>query len=299
MPSFRLEEHVPLSRLTSLHVGGPARYVATITHEQELTEALTLAEDKGLPYFILGKGSNTLFSDAGFEGVIIVMANRDIRIAGALVTAGAGVFMRMLVNKVLDQGLRGLEELAGIPGTVGGAVRGNAGTWGTEIKDVLKSVEVFQPTDAGQWRKVILNPAECAFGYRDSIFKRQRDWVVFAATFTTAVGDAAEGAKLVQQDLAARHQRQPYTAPSAGSVFKNPDKAAGIFSGKLISEAGLKGRQIGGAQISKKHGNFIINTGKATASDVIDLVRLAQKTVREKFGVTLEPEIEIVEDVRG
>lgn len=293
--SFRLQENISLSTLTSLHVGGPARYVATVTSEDELVEALTLAQDKGLPYFVLGKGSNTLFSDAGFEGVIILMANRDIRFAGTLVTAGAGVFMRRLVTTCLDRRLRGLEDLAGIPGTVGGAVRGNAGTWQTEVKDVLHTVEVFRPDDEGRWFKVIMKPEECSFGYRHSIFKQHRDWVVLAATFITTVGDAAEGMKLVQQDLTARHEKQPYTAPSAGSVFKNPDKAAGIFSGRIISEAGLKGARIGGAQISEKHGNFIINTGKASATDVIELVRLVQKTVRKKFHIELEPEIEIVE----
>lgn len=291
---MNIKERVSLTTLTSLHVGGEARYVITATSEEEIREALKFARDKSLPFFILGKGSNTVFSDDGFPGVVIIMANRSVTVEGQLVTAGAGVFMRMLVTKALEAGLTGLEELAGIPGTVGGAVRGNAGTWQTEIKDVLESTEVLRPK-GNDWEKVLMKPHECEFGYRHSIFKLHPDWIVLSATFRATPGDTAAGAKLVQKDLEQRHTKQPYTAPSAGSVFKNPDKVNGIFSGKLIEEAGLKGTRIGGAQISEKHGNFIINVEKATAADVIALVRLAQKTVKEKFGVELTPEIEIVE----
>jgi UDP-N-acetylmuramate dehydrogenase len=291
---IEIKENVPLSRLTSLHVGGPARYVASVASTQDAQEAIAFAKEKSLSFFVLGKGSNILFPDRGYEGVILLMSNRTVQIEGELIHAGAGVFMRMLVNKSLEQGLTGLEELAGIPGTVGGAVRGNAGTWSTETKDVLKEVTVLRPNEQGVYEEVIMTPQECEFGYRHSIFKAHPDWIVMSATFWGKQGDTKVGAALVAKDLEQRHTRQPYTAPSAGSVFKNPDKANGVFSGKLIEELGLKGLQIGGAQISEKHGNFIINKGGATAADILQLIKTVQTKVKEKFDIDLEPEIQIV-----
>lgn len=289
-----IQENVPLSRLTSWHVGGPARYVASITSPAEAKEAITFAKEKNVPFFILGKGSNVLFPDRGYDGVIFLMSDRSVQIEGNLITAGAGVFMRMLVNKALEKNLTGLEELAGIPGTVGGAVRGNAGTWSTETKDVLEEVLVLRPNEGGVYEEVRMKPGECDFGYRHSIFKSHPDWIVLKAVFKGKPGDAAAGVALVAQDLTQRHTKQPYNAPSAGSVFKNPDKEKGIFSGKLIEAAGLKGTQVGGAEISEKHGNFIVNRGGATAADILKLITLVQTKVKEQSGVELQPEIEII-----
>lgn len=291
---MNIQERVSLSRLTSLHVGGPARYVIPVNSANEAVEAIAFAREKNLPFFILGKGSNTLFPDTGYDGVILLMSNRAISIEGNRVTAGAGTFMRMLVNKALEHNLRGLEELAGIPGTVGGAVRGNAGTWDTDIKKVLVEAHVLKPQPNGEYALVTMPEHECEFGYRHSIFKSHPDWVVVEAVFELTSGDAAQGQALVAKDLAQRHTKQPYDAPSAGSVFKNPDKEHGIFSGKLIEAAGLKGLQVGGAQISPKHGNFIVNRGGAKAADVKSLIREVQEIVKNRFSVNLEPEIEIV-----
>ncbi len=289
-----IQENVPLSRLTSWHVGGPARYVASIASAADAKEAIALAKEKNLPFFILGKGSNILFPDRGYEGVIFLMSDRSVQIEGNLITAGAGVFMRMLVNKALEKSLTGLEELAGIPGTVGGAVRGNAGTWSTETKDVLQEVLVLRPNSDGVYEEKRMKPQECEFGYRHSIFKSHPDWIVLGAVFKGKPGDAAAGASLVAQDLTQRHTKQPYDAPSAGSVFKNPDKANGVFSGKLIEAAGLKGTRVGGAEISEKHGNFIVNRGGATAADILNLIMLVQTKVKEQSGIELQPEIEII-----
>ncbi|MBI3255894.1 MAG: UDP-N-acetylmuramate dehydrogenase [Candidatus Andersenbacteria bacterium] len=292
--SLKIQENVPLGRLTSLHIGGPARYVISITSVDEALEAIKFAHEKKLPFFVLGKGSNTLFPDSGYEGVILLMSNRSISIDGTRLTAGAGTFMRMLVNKALENNLRGLEELAGIPGTVGGAVRGNAGTWDTDVKKVLVEAHVLKPEASGEYQLVTMPAIECEFTYRHSIFKSHPDWIIMEAVFELKPGNGSDGQTLVAKDLEQRHTRQPYDAPSAGSVFKNPDKANGIFSGKLVEAAGLKGKRVGGAEISPKHGNFIVNRGGATAADVLALIALVQAEVKQKFNVTLEPEIEIV-----
>lgn len=288
------EQNVSLARYTSLHVGGPAHEFIRVTTDDELIEALDYATNKQLPFFTLGSGSNTLFSDSGFAGVVIHMEDRRLAINGPTVTAASGVFMRQLVNVALGAGLRGLESLAGIPGTVGGSVRGNAGTWNTEIKDVLTGVEVLKPHKA-TWRLKAMPVLDCEFGYRDSIFKRQPTWVIVRAHFQLTPGDPKEGERLVQEDMRKRRARQPYDAPSAGSIFKNPDKSQQLFAGSLIEQAGLKGMRIGGAEISAKHANFIVNRQSATAADVRALIQKAQQEVRQTAHVNLEPEIVIVE----
>ncbi len=288
------EENVSLRPYTSLHVGGPARYFVHAKTDQDVNEALTFAREHAVPYLILGKGSNTLFADAGYPGVIIHMEDRTVTAQNNKVTAAAGTFMRQLINFSHAHGLIGLEELAGIPGTVGGAVRGNAGTWSTETKDYLAAIEVLKPTMGGTWESTVIPPSDCHFGYRESIFKHHPEWIILRATFTLTPGDTEEGARIVQKDVTDRHTKQPYDAPSAGSVFKNPDKARGIFSGKLIEACGLKGKRIGDAEISPKHGNFIVNRGQATSQDVLDLIQYIQISVLEKHHVTLEPEIVIV-----
>lgn len=290
-----IEENVNLSKLTSLHVGGPARYLIKVAADTDLEGAVAFAQEKKLPFFVLGKGSNTLFPDEGYNGVIILMSNREIAFEDTTVTSGAGVFMRLLVTKGHDHGLTGLEELAGIPGTVGGAVRGNAGTWNTEIKNVLDTVTVYRPNSAGVYEWIEMNAQECEFEYRHSIFKQHPDWIIVRARLKANKGDVALGKTLVQKDLDQRHSKQPYDAPSAGSVFKNPDKANKIFSGNLIEKAGLKGLTVGGAQISEKHGNFIVNKGGAKSSDIKALIKKVQEEVKAKFNVDLTPEIEIVE----
>jgi UDP-N-acetylmuramate dehydrogenase len=289
----KIQENIPLSRYTSLHVGGPARYFVGIKNEAEAIEVLTWAQQQKLPVFILGQGSNTLFPDTGWPGVVLHMEDRSLSVAGQTITAGSGVFMRLLTTFALDHGLRGLEELAGIPGTVGGSIRGNAGTWSTEIKDVLDSVDVLMP-HGERWVVRTLTPAECQFGYRHSLFKLHPEWVILRGRFTLQPGDVAEGQRLVAEDLKQRHTKQPYDAPSAGSVFKNPDKANHVFSGSLIEKAGLKGARHGGAEISSKHANFIVNRSKATSADIHALIRLAQTKVKETSGIDLEPEIVIV-----
>lgn len=289
---MQIEENVSLAKFTSLHVGGEAKYFIRTKDDKDLVTAFDFAKEKNIPFFVLGKGSNTLFSDDGFDGLIIHMEDRELTVSGSKIRAASGVFLRQLVNFSHEHGLVGLEELAGIPGTVGGAVRGNAGTWSTEIKDLLVSAEVIKLGDSVD--VITIGSDEINFGYRHSAFKEKPLWIILRATFLFKKGDVVEGKKLVARDLKLRHEKQPYDSPSAGSIFKNPNKEGGIFSGKLIELVGLKGHAIGGAQISEKHGNFILNRGKATSEDVLTLISLAQSKVKDKFDVILEPEIVIV-----
>lgn len=283
-------ENVPLSRLTSLHVGGPARYLVKATRPADVQHAVKLAHQKKLPFFVLGKGSNTIFPDEGFVGVVILMEDRHLTVVESQITAGAGVFMRRLVDFALQHNLRGLEELAGIPGTVGGAIRGNAGTWQTEIKDVLQHVTILDADNPAAEPR-ILPAVDCTFGYRDSIFKRQLNWIILQGVFALRPGEAAAGATLVQADIQRRRERQPYDAPSAGSIFKNPP---GQSAGALLEQAGMKGQQLGGAEISSLHANWILNRGQATSSDIRQLIKRAQRAVWKTSGIWLEPEIVIV-----
>lgn len=293
---MNVREYVPLSKYTTLRVGGPARYLITATSDDDVYQALQFAKDHKLPSFVLGNGSNTLFMDKGFPGVVILMQDRTVTVDGTHITAASGVILRTLVDTALEHNLRGLEELAGIPGTVGGAVRGNAGSWGTEIKDALFFANVLTP-DNDTWKKCRLSRKECEFRYRDSIFKREPTWVIINATFELHTGDPNKGRELVQQDLANRLAKQPYDVPSAGSIFKNTkdNETTTMYAGALIDEAGLKGSYIGGAQISTKHANFIVNTGNATSQDILTLIRTVQRKVRDRTGITLDPEIEIVD----
>lgn len=287
----RIEERISLARLTSLHVGGPARYLIRVSADEEVRAALNLARDRGLPVFVLGKGSNTLFPDNGWPGVVILMENRTLQVRDREITAGAGVFMRSLANFALRHNLRGVEELAGIPGTVGGAIRGNAGTWNTEIKDVLTRVEFLDARSNSREIQTV-TAVECGFDYRESMFKKQPSWIILRGAFRLVPGDRDEGESLVQLDRQQRREQQPYDAPSAGSIFKNPP---GKSAGALLEQAGMKGLKIGGAEISSRHANWVLNRSRATSQDVRRLIEQARKAVFETSGIHLEPEIVIVD----
>lgn len=295
---FHPEEQVSLARYSTLHVGGDARYFTRVSTLPELQEALTWATERGAPWFILGGGSNFFCRQEGFPGLVIKMENRATEIVpgstthtGEL-TADAGAITRLAVGLAVRQGLRGMERLAGIPGTIGGAVRGNAGAFGTETGDRLARVHVLRRSPSG-WEEDILPREQLTFAYRDSTFKRDPgSAVVWRATFSLERGDVAEGERLVAEDLAARRAKQPYEFPSVGSVFKNP--STDRPSGALVEAAGLKGHRIGGAEVSMKHANFIVNRGGATAADVVALIAEIQRRVFETSGVSLVPEIFIL-----
>ncbi len=278
-------ENEPLSRHTSFRIGGPARVFVTPPDEESLGGAIKACDEAGVKRFILGNGTNVLASDEGYDGVIIQIykAFSKIEIDGALIKAGAGVLLSRLSSEAADESLTGFEFASGIPGTLGGAVTMNAGAYGGEMKDVLKSVTVYIP-DEGLRE---MDPAGLQLGYRNSIIKH-KDMIVISAVLKLEKGDenAIRGkiAELKEQ----RTSKQPLEYPSAGSTFKRPE---GYFAGKLIMDSGLKGYSIGGACVSEKHCGFVINKGNATAADVKALMQHIVKTVEDKYGVRLEPEI--------
>ena len=246
-----------------------------------------LQEEK-LPYFILGNGSNLLVSDKGYRGAVIQLWKNvsDIQVEGCLIQAKAGASLAKIAAQALEAGLTGMEFAAGIPGTLGGAVVMNAGAYGGEMKDILKEALVMD----GEGRIFTLTKEELKLGYRTSIVK-EKGYIVLAAVLELQPGDREEIRKLMEDLKQRRGEKQPLDMPSAGSTFKRPE---GYFAGKLIMDAGLRGFSVGGAQVSEKHCGFVVNTGGASASDVLALIREVQKRVREKFGVELETEVKFL-----
>ena len=253
--------------------------------QEELAECVRVLSEAGIRWFLLGNGSNTLFDDEGFEGVIVRVGKGldEVSVSGREIYAGAGALLSQVARAALRSSLTGLEFAAGIPGSVGGGVMMNAGAYGGELKDVLKSVRLI-----GAGGSVSEVPgSELELGYRTSRLKRTGE-VVAGATFELEPGDAAQ-IEATMEDLASRRrEKQPLEYPSAGSTFKRPE---GYYAGKLIEDAGLRGRNVGGAQVSEKHCGFIVNKGGATAGDIKALIRLVQDEVRASSGVSLETEV--------
>ncbi len=276
----------PLAPYTSFRIGGPAMLLATPAEREELKRALAFALAEGWPVHVLGGGSNTLVRDGGFRGLAIRLdAFRALERRDDAVAAGAGVRVSRLLAFCCRHGLAGLEILSGVPGTVGGAVWGNAGAWGGAVADVLASVELV--TAAGEERTL---PRDAIpFGYRASGLPTGS--VVTLATFALTPDDAAAMRRRISGYLVRRNASQPVEFRSAGSIFKNPP---GEYAGRLVERAGLRGTRIGNAMISAKHGNYIVNLGGARAADVLALVALARRRVREAAGVELELEIKVV-----
>jgi UDP-N-acetylmuramate dehydrogenase len=287
----------PLARYTTMRVGGPADLLLVVSSVEALIETLQVVQAQGLPWRVLGSGSNVLVSDDGVRGLVIVnKAERVTFQAGGALYAEAGANLSSLARSCVARGLAGLEWAVSVPGTVGGAVVGNAGAHGGDVASVLKSATLFQADGS-----VVEWPVQrFDYGYRDSLLKRDRRGsrrpyeahVVLSATFALTPGDPVELAQRADELVARRKAIQPPGA-STGSTFKNPP---GDYAGRLIEAAGLKGTQIGGAQISSLHANFFINTGHATAADVKALIDLARERVRQLFGVDLELEIELIGD---
>jgi len=260
--------------------------VAWPADEADLLECLNLAATEGMPVVVLGGGSNTLVRDGGFPGMVIRPdAFRTLEREGARITAGAGVRVSRLLAFAMKQALTGLEILTGVPGTVGGAVWGNAGAWGGAVGDRVLAVRIVQ---AAEGATEILR-AGIPFRYRSSGLPAGA--VITRVTFGLAAGEAAEIRRCVSTYLVQRNRKQPVEYRSAGSVFRNPP---GDYAGRLVEAAGLRGARIGNAQIAEKHGNFIVNLGGARAADVLALVELARRRVRESAGVDLELELQVV-----
>ena len=278
-----IRENEPLSSHSTMRVGGPAALAAFPTCADELSALITRAGEGGVRYIIVGNASNILFSDRGFDGLaIFTTAMRRVSWNGSAVTAECGASLTGLAAAATKKGLSGLEFAFGIPGTVGGAVYMNAGAYGSQISAVLTASEYLR--DGVIHRR---EAADHAFGYRTSVY-RSTDDVILSAEFTLTPGDPEAIAAKAKQNMESRRSKQPLEYPNAGSVFKRPE---GACPGALIEQAGLKGLRIGGAEISEKHANFIINRGNATADDILRLTETAQKRVYSQFGILLETEI--------
>lgn len=278
----------PMKKHTTFRIGGPADVFVMPRTIEEVSKALEICRQEQLPYFILGNGSNLLVSDQGYRGVIIQLDRNmeEITVDGTEIRAAAGALLSSIAVAARRASLAGFEFAGGIPGTLGGAVVMNAGAYGGEMKDVLKEVTVM--TGDGEIR--VIPASELEMGYRTSIIKKA-GYLVLGATISLKEGNLEEIKALTRELSEKRTSKQPLEFPSAGSTFKRPE---GYFAGKLIMDSGLRGYQIGGARVSDKHCGFVINAGDATAQDVVALMDHVTEVVREKYGVTLEPEVKFL-----
>jgi UDP-N-acetylmuramate dehydrogenase len=284
-----VSEDEPLASRTSFGIGGPADFFVEIGRPQAIEELIAGCAERGIPYLLLGAGTNLLIADAGIEGLVIRVVNREHQVDGRQVTAGAGLKMMRLARIVADAGLRGFEFAIGVPGTVGGAVYQNAGCWGKELREVLVEVEGFTPaTGIRTWK-----PADLHFGYRTSALREGalKGGLVVKATIQLERGDGEEAKAMMARLTRERGETQPIKTKNCGSVFKNPP---GDSAGRLVQAAGLKGAREGNAAVSTMHGNFIVNEGGATAADVKRLIERVQAEVRRRFNIELETEVEMV-----
>lgn len=284
--NIKLDE--PMAKHTTFKIGGPAQVFVTPKNIEEIQQVVLLCKAEKVPFFVLGKGSNLLVSDEGMEGVVIQLYDRfaECRVLDNHIYARAGVMLSKLGHIAYENSLTGFEFAAGIPGTLGGAVMMNAGAYGGEIKDIITSVDLMD--DAGN--TFTKNCEEMDFAYRHSIVEEHR-YIVLGALIHLEQGKKNEIQQKMKELAEARKLKQPLEFPSAGSTFKRPE---GYFAGKLIMDAGLRGYQVGGAQISEKHCGFVINKGNAKAADVLKLVDDVRKKVYDTFQVELEPEVRLV-----
>lgn len=285
LPAEQILRQEPMSRHTTFRTGGPAELFLEIRRASELQKLLTFFGESGTKYFVVGNGSNLLVDDSGYDGAILHIADGfcGIHVAEEKITAEAGTLLVRAASAALENSLTGLEFAFGIPGSVGGGAVMNAGAYDGEMSRVVSLVRGF--TTAG--KEVAFQNKELEFGYRNSILKREKI-VVTEVEFKLSGGMRKEISAKMADFTERRRTKQPLEYPSAGSTFKRPE---GHFAGKLIMDAGLRGMRIGGAQVSEKHCGFIVNRGGATAADIRQLMEKVQKTVKEQFGVELEPEI--------
>ncbi|MBU2566885.1 UDP-N-acetylmuramate dehydrogenase [Patescibacteria group bacterium] len=309
-PSILIDE--PMSKHTNLRIGGPAKLFYAADTVEDLIDALQIARREQIPWYVFGGGSNMLVSDDGFDGLMIQIAFRDIKMRSKSVTADAGAITASLARQTVEAGLSGLEWAVGIPGTVGGAVFGNSGAWGGEIKDTLVSVDCI---DLATMKQIVYPNAVCSFGYRDSRFKHEPH-IILRATF--GLKPAEDSTKLttrMNEIMNERKEKQPTDNPSAGCIFKNfvfKDESEieklknevkdipvemldrkSLSAGWLVSQSGMKGERIGDAQISEKHGNFIINLGNARAQDILMLTSKVKMKIRDEYNILLEDEVQL------
>jgi len=306
---LNVEKDILMANYTTFRIGGPAEYFLIANKKEDVFKAVKLAKKLKLPLFVLGGGSNLLVSDKGVKGLVIKLNNNKIKLLkNNIISADAGTELSELVQFSINHSLEGLEWAGGLPGSFGGAIRGNAGAFGGETKDSILQVEAL---DSNLNLKKF-NKKQCQFSYRNSVFK-EKNWPVLSAKIKLQKGDKKKLQEIADSRKDYRKQRHPLDFPNAGSIFKNVDlkefsvkmKKELAFVVKkdpfdvvpaayLISEAGLKGLKMGKAQVSEKHPNFIINLGGAKAADVIKLISIIKKKVKDKYNVNLETEVQFI-----
>lgn len=287
---MRIFEQEPLSAHTTFRIGGPALFYMIPENAEEIREGIRFARERELPLITIGRGSNMLFPDEGYRGVVMEIGSgmNQIEYCGAgKVRAQAGALLSAIASEAARHSLTGFEFAGGIPGTLGGAVVMNAGAYGGEIKDCIVSARVMDSAGNEFW----LEREQLELGYRTSVIQKRGD-LVLEAEFQFETGDSGEIRDRMKELSAKRRDKQPLEFASAGSTFKRPE---GHFAGKLIEDAGLRGYRIGDAQVSEKHCGFVVNRGHATAKEVLAVICDVQKKVLESSGVKLEPEVKIIQ----
>jgi len=299
-----IREEVPLSPLTTFKIGGSARFFAEVLDEEDIKAAALWARGKTMPLVVLAGGSNVLISDDGIDALVIKIASRSNHFMGTKLFADAGCNLLDMIKKASQLGLGGWESLAGIPGTIGGAARGNAGAFGTEIKDVLKSVTAFS---VATFETREFDNAECDLSYRHSFFKDHPEWIIVRVTLELKKVSAGDSIAKIDNTIIERERRHLQNVQAAGSYFTNPvapdvvqamfEQEKGIKSregrvpaGWLIEKVGMKGAKVGGAIASEQHPNYLVNTGDATAKDVVELAAMIKNAVSNRFGIELDEE---------
>lgn len=282
----RIKYNEPMKLHTTVKVGGNCDCLVLPESQEEIKNIIQYAKENEIPYYIVGNGSNLLVVDEGVHALIIKITNRfsHISVEGNVITAEAGASMPLIAIAAKKHTLAGFEFACGIPGTIGGGTRMNAGAYGGEIAEVF--VEATFLDEMGDIQTI--HKEEMEFSYRHSYFTHRPELIILSVKLQLAEGDIAEITKKMEANAAARREKQPLEYPNFGSVFRRPE---GYFVGKLVQDSGLKGFSIGGAQVSTKHTGFIVNTGDATCEDVVALIHHIQKTVQEKFGVSLHTEV--------
>ena len=306
IPNLTVSAGTPLASYTRFGIGGPADLFAETRDEQAFLAAVAAARESGTPVSVIGGGTNLIVSDQGFRGLVLRYSEDTLQADGRRITAGAGAALQDLVDFANHRGLQGLETLAGIPGWVGAAVYGNAGAYGHSIAERLAAVRFFD----GAGVRVFDNP-QCAFRYRESIFKRHKEWIVFRVEFTGDAASAVELERISADILKVRNEKFPPTMKCAGSIFKNfllrelplavaaGVPAAVVREGKMpaawfLEQVGAKGMQIGDIHVARYHANLIYNAGQGTARDLCALIAELKRRVRERFGIEVEEEVQYV-----
>lgn len=306
-------ENEPMAKHTSFRIGGPARLYVVATSSDALIEAVAAARRLAVPWYVFGGGSNLLVADEGFEGVMIQAANRGFTIDGERVILESGVVTIFAARKIVEAGLEGFEWASGIPGTIGGAIYGDAGCFGGEMRDHVVSVDAWRLRDG---KRVTLSKEECAFGYRDSLFKHEPHLILGCELRLRKAADPVASRARFEEVMKTRVEKQPLDQSSCGCIFKNYEfkderelailrrqadpvpegmlKNHVLASGWLVDQVGLRGTAVGNIAISEKHGNFFVNKGQARAQDVVQLISLAKMKVRDELGIELQEEVQYV-----